>query len=70
MERVVVEATTELLEQMEGKWTEPVRVMALRDPHAPTGWTMQIRTVEQPHIDADHPNHPRPPTPPTPTVAR
>lgn len=42
-ERVVIEAAPELLEQMEGQWSPPVRVMTCRDTGSPTGWTIQVK---------------------------
>jgi hypothetical protein len=45
MERVVIEATDELLKMIEGKWSPAVSVLLLRDASSETGWTMQVKSA-------------------------
>lgn len=40
---VVVMASSELLKQMEGRWSPLVQVLVERDASSLTGWSMQIR---------------------------
>lgn len=46
MTDVVIRFTDELLEQMGEVWTDPVRIRIRRDATFPTGWSMEVMTVD------------------------